>query len=313
MGTDRIDDDELRVLARTSLREVLVRSADNIAPALAEFGWRELAATDEAFAFTALFEEQGSLAADTEALDVVTAALVGVDGDAAVVWPWDASSAMESVAGAHLEVSGIALRSVGSKRSVLVPSGGRLHLVAEADVAEEPLGGMARHSRWVRVRVRGSSSSDVTEWAEVERRSRLALASELVGVARRILEVATDQVSTRRQFGRTIGSNQSVRFRMAESYAETVGAASLVAAAWEDGSSASAAWAKAVAGDAHDAVAKHAMQVCGAIGLSGEHPLPDLVRRGLALDALLGSSRDLHSRVAAALESVAVPEPAGRF
>ena len=313
MGFDQLDDDELRSLARASLREALVRSADHIAPALAEFGWRELAETDEAFAFTALFEEQGSLGVDSEALDVVTAALAGVDDDATVVWPWDASPAVASDGGAQLDVSGIALRSFGSGQSALVPSGGRLHLVADADIAEEPLGGMACDSRWVRVRVRGSASGEATGWAAVERRSRLALASELVGVARRILEVATDQVSTRRQFGRTIGSNQSVRFRMSESYAETVGAASLVAAAWEDGSPDSAAWAKAVAGDAHDAVAKHAMQVCGAIGLSGEHPLPGLVRRGLALDALMGSSRDLHARVAAGLGTVSVPEPAGRF
>jgi alkylation response protein AidB-like acyl-CoA dehydrogenase len=68
-----------------------------------------------------------------------------------------------------------------------------------------------------------------------------------------------------------------------------------------------------VAADAHDTVAKHAMQVCGAIGLSGEHPLPALVRRGFALDAVLGSSRQLHSWVGAALEADGVPEPVGRF
>ena len=313
MGKDTMDE-ELRALARGSLREALVRSADDIAPGLAEFGWRELAETDEAFAFSALFEEQGSLAADTEALDVVTAALAGVPGAATVVWPWAASPAVDSDGGRTLDMSGIALRSVaGSHRTVLVPSGGVLHEVDDPQVSEAPLGGMAREFRWVRVRVQGSSANEVAQWTEVERRSRLALASELVGVARRILEVASDQVSTRRQFGRTIGSNQSVRFRMAESYAETVGAASLVTAAWEDGSPSSAAWAKAVAGDAHDAVAKHAMQVCGAIGLSGEHPLPGLVRRGLALDALLGSSRDLHAQLAGELASLAVPEPAGRF
>ena len=180
---------------------------------------------------------------------MVTAALSGVAGAATVIWPWAASPAVDSDDGRTLDMSGIALRSVaGSHRTVLVPSGGVLHEVEDPQVTEAPLGGMAREFRWVRVRVQGSSANEVAQWTEVERRSRLALASELVGVARRILEVASDQVSTRRQFGRTIGSNQSVRFRMAESYAETVGAASLVTAAWEDGSPSSAAWAKAVAG-----------------------------------------------------------------
>jgi hypothetical protein len=31
----------------------------------------------------------------------------------------------------------------------------------------------------------------------------------------RIIDIAADQVSTRRQFGRPIGTNQSVRFRIA--------------------------------------------------------------------------------------------------
>jgi hypothetical protein len=313
VSAERNEDDDLRALARSSLHEALVRSTGDVAPALAEFGWRELAETDEAFAFIALFEEQGSLCADTEALDAVTASLAGLEEPASVVWP-RGTVPPDAEVGNPLEVFGVALRSVaGADRAVLAPTAGGLHEVADPEVDEQPLGGMAAEYRWVRVRVRGSVSRRVADWAEVERRSRLALASELVGVARRILEVASNQVSTRRQFGRTIGSNQSVRFRMSESYAETVGAASLIMAAWEDGSAGSAAWAKAVAADAHDTVAKHAMQVCGAIGLSGEHPLPGLVRRGLALDAVLGPSRELHAQVAAALESEGIPEPAGLF
>jgi hypothetical protein len=307
------EDEELHAMARASLREALVRSAGDIAPALAEFGWADLAEADEAFAFTALFEEQGALGADTDALDAAVAARTGRSGAVRVVWPSGAPH-RPAGPGEPLEVSGVAFGPVaGSGHEVLVPWGGALVALDGAEVTAAPLGGMADGLRWVRVQVRGAAGDEVAEWAGVQRRARLALASELVGVARRILQVASDQVSTRRQFGRTIGSNQSVRFRMAESYAETVGAASLVMAAWEDGSADTAAWAKAVAADAHDVVAKHAMQVCGAIGLSGEHPLPALVRRGLALDAVLGSSRQLRAAVATELATTGVPEPAGRF
>jgi alkylation response protein AidB-like acyl-CoA dehydrogenase len=149
---------------------------------------------------------------------------------------------------------------------------------------------MARDLPWVAIEVLGPVGPPLASWGDVERRAVLALSSELVGVAQRILDVAVAQVSTREQFGRPIGTYQAVRFRMAEAYADIVGARGLVSAAWRDGSDESASWAKAVSGGAFDAVAKHAMQVCGAIGLSEEHQLPGLVRRGFCLDALLSGS-----------------------
>jgi hypothetical protein len=284
-------EDDLQELVRTSVRQALQRPPDEIAAALAEFGWRDLAETDESFACTALFEEQGRLAVDTDALDLAASAALGFDGQATVIWPHRASSGPDPGADGRLVVDGVALRSVaGGQRQVLVPAGARVHLLSDPDLVETALRGMARDTRWVRVRGAASSAADVGPWADVERRCRLALASELVGVSLRIIELASEQVSTRKQFGRPIGANQAVRFRLAEAYADTAGARALVAAAWEDGSPVAADWARTVAATAHDAVAKHAIQVCGAIGLSDEHPLPGLVRRGFALDALSGSS-----------------------
>ena len=201
------------------------------------------------------------------------------------------------------------LRSLrGTGRTILAPFDDRLHVLESVEVEEDRLVGMAADSGWRRVRVHGTCGADVGSWSAVERRARLAVASELVAVTQRILDVATDQVSTRRQFGRPIGANQSVRFRLAEGFAEVAGARALVAAAWEDGSSDASACAKTVAGAAHDSVAKHALQVCGAIGLSDEHPLPGLVRRGFSLDALLGPvmEQDVHF-------GSALPEPVGRY
>ena len=246
---------------------------------------------------------------------MVWAGLLGVEG-ASVLWPTSLSAdAHQGGHGGEVDAAGITLRSVEARgTALLVPSGGRLHLLEDATVEEEALAGMAQGSGWFRVRARGSSARDLGPWAHVERRSRLALASELAGVANRILDVAAEQVSTRRQFGKPIGVNQSVRFRLSESYAEVVGAKALVAAAWEDGSAASACWAKAVAAGAHDLVAKHAMQVCGAIGLSEEHPLPALVRRGQSLDALLGSAAEALASVGNRLWSDdPVPAAVGGF
>jgi len=292
-------EDEIKDLVRSSLRQALAASPRNIDATLAKFDWQELVYTDEGFAFTALFEEQGYLAADTNSLDIVVATMLGLDGRAPVLWPLDASSSGEEIGGSGVMlVDGVALRGeLDANGHVLVPVGGRMRMVAVSSIEEAALAGMAHGSAWVRARVWGTPTTDFGPWPDVEWRARLALASELVGVTRRIIDVATEQVSSRRQFGRPIAANQVVRFRLAEAHVEMVGARALIAAAWEDRMPAAAGWAKAVAGSTHDAVAKHAMQVCGAIGLSDEHPLPGLVRRGLVLDALLGSASPQQVRI----------------
>ena len=304
-----LHDDDLTDVVRQSLRQALVQSEDDLWVVLATFGWPELAETDEAFAFSVLFEELGTLPFGSDALDVVSAASVGLPGPASIIWPAGFGGSGVTPSRTDLTTEGVALRSLrGTGRTLLVPLGDRL-LVLEADeIEEERLVGMARDSGWRRVRAHGARGDDVGSWSAVARRARLALASELVAVAQHILDVATDQVSTRRQFGRPIGANQSVRFRLAEGFAEVAGARALVAAAWEDGSPDASVWAKAVAGATHDSVAKQALQVCGAIGLSDEHALPGLVRRGFSLDALLVSTMEPDVGFAAP-----APEPVGWY
>ena len=292
-------DHEIATLVRNSLREALAGSPNDISEALAQFDWQELVYTDEGFAFTALFEEQGYLGADTDALDIAIATVLGLDGRAPVLWPLPAYTGAEDMGGSGVVmIEGVTLRDpLNAAKSILAPVAGRIQMLAVSSVEQVGLGGMARGSTWVRRRVCGTPTTDLGPWCDVEWRARLALASELVGLAHRIIDLAADQVSVRRQFGRAIASNQAVRFRLAEAYVEMVGAQALIAAAWQDRLPAAAGWAKAAAGLAHDVVAKHAIQVCGAIGLSDEHPLPGLVRRGMALDALLGSALNQQLRI----------------
>jgi Acyl-CoA dehydrogenase, C-terminal domain len=301
--------DDVADLARRSLRQALERSGDDLALVLETFGWQALAQTDEAFAFTVLFEELGALPLGSDALDVVSVAFLSVQGAASLIWPAALGVTERDSSLSILTTEGIALRSHrGTKRTILAPLGDRVRVLEAAEIEEERLVGMASDSGWVRVRTRGTLGADVGSWPEVARRARLAVAIQLVAVTQRILDVATEQVSMRRQFGRPISANQSVRFRLAEGFAELAGARALIAAAWEDGSPDASVWAKAVAGSTHDSVAKHALQVCGAIGLSDEHPLPGLVRRGFSLDAFLGSAMEQDG-----IFGAADPEPIGRY
>jgi hypothetical protein len=291
-------DDDVATLVRGSLRQALAGSAADVSVALAEFDWKELVYADEGFAFTALFEEHGYLAADTEALDIAIATAIGLDGGAPVLWPLNSDASAQELGGSGVvAIDGVSLRSGTAIDNIVVPVAGRTQLLAVSSVEESALGGMAQGSAWVRRRVWGTPTTDFGPWEDVEWRAQLALASELVGLSHRIIDVAAEQVSARRQFGRPIAANQAVRFRLAEAHVEMVGARALIAAAWQDRSSAAARWAKTVAGSAHDAVAKHAIQVCGAVGLSDEHLLPGLVRRGMALDALLGSASFQQPRI----------------
>lgn len=292
-------EDETNELVRSALRDALTASVDDVGTVLAEFDWQALFHADGALAFTVLFEQLGYLAISTDALDIATAVVLGIDGHPLVLWPLTSEASGQELGGSGVvSVAGLALHGgLDAAATVLVPMDGSARLLAVSSLQEAALGGMATGSGWHRARFWGALVGDFGPWSELERHAMLAVASELVGVTRRIIDVAAAQVTTRHQFGRSIASNQSVRFRLAEAHVDMVGARALVAAAWEDGSPESAMWAKAVAGSAHDTVAKHAMQVCGAIGLSEEHPLPALVRRGYALDALLGAAVPQTARI----------------
>lgn len=146
-------DDELIDLVRGSVQRALTVAADDIGTALVGFGWDELVATDEAFAYITLFEAQGQLASDTDALDVVTVAGLDATGPGHVVWPLGPVASHEGHAGEERVVEGIALRRPSSPEyAVLVPSGGRLRAFDVASLDEQPLTGMARDLAWWRVR-----------------------------------------------------------------------------------------------------------------------------------------------------------------
>lgn len=132
-----------------------------------------------------------------------------------------------------------------------------------------------------------------TVWSAAEAAARRSLAQEIVGNCEAMLELAIRQGRDRHQFGRPLGSFQVLRHRLAEAYAWITAAQGVVDAAWRarDGRRGQrlAAAAKAYAGHTHADVAASAMQICGAMGLTWEFPLHRLVRRGLALDMVLGS------------------------
>ena len=86
--------------------------------------------------------------------------------------------------------------------------------------------------------VRGDSARVVSELdseyaALMGQAARRAVAHESIGLGRAILEVAVEHVTSRKQFGRTIGSYQAVQHRLTDIEVALGGAAALTALSWE--------------------------------------------------------------------------------
>ena len=144
----------------------------------------------------------------------------------------------------------------------------------------------------------------------------MALASELVGVAQRALEMAVDYARERKQFGRPIGSYQAVSHACAQMLLEVESARSTTFyAAWTAESepeslALAASMAKAYASDAGWRVTAAALQVHGGIGFTWEHDLHFFLKRARTDGQLFGSASEHRERVAELAGLARAPAPA---
>jgi alkylation response protein AidB-like acyl-CoA dehydrogenase len=124
----------------------------------------------------------------------------------------------------------------------------------------------------------------------------LLAAAESVGAAGRMLEDARAYAAQRRQFGRTIGSNQALRHLMADMYVRQASAWSTVlyaAAALDDDlpdAARTAAVAKAYVARAAREVAHGAIQVFGGIAFTEEHQAHRFLRRIVVREQQFGDA-----------------------
>ncbi len=136
--------------------------------------------------------------------------------------------------------------------------------------------------------------------------SRIALSAELQGITSRLVEMAVGYAGTRQQFGRPIGSFQSVKHILADIAAQSLALGSLVDAVVESlpldsqRLTISGCVANAFASETAVAVAHAALQVHGGIGFTEEHPLHLFFKRALVLETRLGTTAELHRLVGAA-------------
>jgi alkylation response protein AidB-like acyl-CoA dehydrogenase len=137
--------------------------------------------------------------------------------------------------------------------------------------------------------------------------SALAVAAQLVGAARHLLDAAVAYAKQRRQFGRPIGSFQAVKHQLAdvavavEFAAPTVYGAAATLTAASPGTSRDVSAAKVAAAAAAHRAARTALQVHGAIGYTEELDLHLWLARVWALRTAWGDDRVHRARLRGAL------------
>jgi alkylation response protein AidB-like acyl-CoA dehydrogenase len=230
-------------------------------------------------------EDDGGLGATPVELCVAFEAL----GRHAVPGPW-----IESVAYLRL--------ADGSLGTVAVPP--HTPYALDADVAEQVLVAGPDGLRTGTVGVEISSVDPTRRLFEVEPGpasdvidqldqafdlAALATAAELLGAGERVLADAVAYVKQRTQFGRTIGSYQSIKHQLANVRIALDFARPLVFGAAVDPSPRAVSAAKVQSADAANLAARVGLQVHGAIGYTDEYDLSRWLLRIRALQSAWGT------------------------
>lgn len=297
-------DVDTRDLLRESVQQLLARQGADLAARLDELGWQEVISDDPATAVDLLFTEQGRAGRASSCLDTVLVDAAGGDlanqdpeSRLAVIHPLGDATCLEWRG--RLVIDGVILSDLGQTQACVAAVDGvetTVHLLRPDQLtnATTPIEGFDPNSSLRRVQIElASTDSDARrcDWRGAVAAGRRALAAELVGNGSAMLDIAIAHISQRIQFGRPIASNQTPRHRLAECHAHLVGARGLIDAAWKSGTSWDAWVCKAYAGYASDTTRRTCLQLCGAIGLTLEHPLGGYAKRARILDALYGGWR----------------------
>jgi alkylation response protein AidB-like acyl-CoA dehydrogenase len=307
----------------------------------AELGWTGLAVPEEldgagqgVVELSLVAEELGRAAAPGPFLDsaLTALALARAGRRAELIGPLAAGKVKASLAhhgavlgsrdGDELVLSGraTAVQAAASADWLLVTvavdqGGRRLALVRRERARVEPRRTLDETRRWYDVvldgvRVPGADvvTSDEAEVGWVADAGAVLTAADSLGVGERLLEMTVGYVKVREQFGRPIGSFQSVKHKVADmlttlkgSRAATYYAAMALDAGVADAAAASSV-AKAFTGEGIAALAGEALQTHGGIGFTWEHDLHLYLRRAKVNEVLYGAAAEHYERLVALRE-----------
>jgi alkylation response protein AidB-like acyl-CoA dehydrogenase len=193
--------------------------------------------------------------------------------------------------------------------------GGRLALVERAVTTVEPRRTLDETRRWYDVVLDGVRirAADVVAAGEADIRwladaAAVLSAADSLGVGERLLEMTVGYVKVREQFGRPLGSFQSVKHKAADMLTTLKGAraatyyAAMALDAGVADATVAASVAKAFTAEGVAALAGEALQTHGGIGFTWEHDLHLYLRRVKVNEMLYGAPAEHYERIATLLE-----------
>ena len=130
----------------------------------------------------------------------------------------------------------------------------------------------------------------------------VALCAETLGVVRSLVDATCNYLKVRKQFGRTIGSNQALQHRMVDLFLLQEEVQALTRAAQRGLDAEPAQRRRAVSGArafiamAARRVANEAVQMHGGLGITEELDISHYFRRVMVINALFGSRHEHFAR-----------------
>jgi alkylation response protein AidB-like acyl-CoA dehydrogenase len=188
--------------------------------------------------------------------------------------------------------------------------GRRLVLAERERTSVEPRRTLDETRRWydvaldgIRIRAADVVTADEAEIQWLTDAAAVLTAADSLGVGERLLDMTVGYVKVREQFGRPLGSFQSVKHKAADmltalkgARAATYYAAMALDAGVGEATVASSA-AKAFTGQGVAALAGEALQTHGGIGFTWEHDLHLYLRRAKVNEMLYGSATEHYERL----------------
>jgi hypothetical protein len=296
-----IDAEERALMAETvrgALADAVAGGEADLDAVLAELGWRELLADEPDDALAIVFGALGATNASTTALDDVLAAALGVKPHAELAVLLPRFAAWEPPGGTGGAAEGLGTARVAHAEELLVVGGSAsepwIATMPRAGVELHPVRGIDPDAGLHVVRMAGepagASRLDPAAWSAAVALGRRAVATQIGGACRTMLDLARSHAQGRLQFGRPVARFQAVRHRLADALVALESLEAALEAARAEPNADTAALAKACAGRTAHSVSKHCQQVLAGIGFTTEHSFHRYLKRVFALEGLFGSA-----------------------
>lgn len=273
--------------------------------ALADLGWLEMLHEEPADAVAIVFGALGTTNASATALDDVVISALGLEPTPriAALFPsfgaWDAPGRVDD---GRVTARGVATARASSAEELLIVCEAedelRLAVVPAQAAGVTTLRGVDPDAglRIVALDVTTPtriSACDSDVWSSCVAVARRAVAQQIEGATRAMLDLARTHALERVQFGRPVGRFQAVRHRLADALVAVESLDAALTAAADVPCSETAALAKAVAGQTARLVATNCQQVLAGIGFTTEHPFHRYLKRTMLLDGMFGAADQL--------------------